>query len=103
MSLTQLLLQADYFQGQLGITALVTVKILHWCWLTLFITSRLISNVLAAFFLLTGKITDVGSMGRLREGNSSFCNRLSAELTKCVLGCCCLQVNFSGLFYVSTF
>ena len=36
-------------------------------------------------FLLTGMITDVGSIGRLREGNSSFCSRLPAESTKCSL------------------
>ena len=36
-------------------------------------------------FLLTGKVTNVGSIGRLREENSSFRNRLPAEFTKCSL------------------
>ena len=48
-------------------------------------------------FLLTGMVIDVGSMGRLRKGNSSFHNHLPVEFTKCSLHTWVL--SFTGKFF----
>ena len=95
----------DINNGKLGTTALVTVKILHRSSSSLADRSSTSSLCFLGDFLLMGMVTDVGSMGRLREGKSSFHNRLPAEFTKCSLHTRVLL--FTGRFfrpiYVSIF